>query len=154
MKTKKKIIGFLVLLLMISCALESQYSLPNDELIKSDIIGEWYPENNNNEIISILKNDDKTYRLIIKEDEETEELKSFSKTIKGYSVMNIITESKGKIKNVFYGFNVQGNTLTFSEVNDKLRNEDFKSESELLLFFEDNIERVDFFINESTLTKK
>ncbi len=154
MKAKKKIIEFLVLLLMISCALESQYSLPNDEPINPDIIGEWYPENTNNETISILKNDDKTYRLIIKEVEESEELKSFSKTIKGYSVMNIITESKGKIKNVFYGFIVQENTLTFSEVNDKLRNEDFKSESELLQFFEDNIERDDFFINESTLTKK
>lgn len=154
MKTSKNIISFLILFLMISCALESQYSLPNDELINPDIIGEWYPEKNNNETISILKNDDKTYRLIIKEDEEIEELKSFSKNIKGYSVMNVITESNGKLKNAFYGFNVQGNILTFSEVNDKLRNEDFESESELLQFFEDNIESDDFFINESSLIRK
>jgi hypothetical protein len=68
--------------------------------------------------------------------------------------MNIKTEYKNKITNVFYGFKVGGNTLVFSEVNKKLRNKEFKSETELLDFFKENISRDDFFINQIELIRK
>ena len=135
MKTNGKIfIGFLIIFLMISCALESKFSLPNDEKINPELIGKWYFAENNKETISVQKNSDETYKIILKEDQETKELISYSKTIKGFNIMNIITESNGKITNVFYGFYVQGNILTYSEVNDKLHNQDFESESKLLQF--------------------
>ena len=68
--------------------------------------------------------------------------------------MNIKTEYKNKITNVFYGFKVEGNTLIFSEVNKKLRNKEFKSQTELLEFFKENINREDFFINQTELIRK
>ncbi len=154
MKTYKNIIGLLILFLMISCALESKFGLPNDEKIKPELIGEWFFEKNSDETITILKNGEKTYKLVIKDTEQTDELISYSKTIKGFNIMNIKTEYKGKITNVFYGFNIKGNTLTYSEVNDKLRSEEFESESDLLKFFEENVDKEDFFINQIELKRK
>ena len=139
---------------MISCALESQFALPNDEKIKSELIGEWYSEKNGDERIKIIKNGEKLYTLHIIDKNETDELIAFSKTIKGISIMNVKAENKGIITNVFFGFNVKGNTLTFSEVNNKLHNEEFKSTSELLKFFEENVTKEDFFINTSELKRK
>ena len=151
----KRIIGFLILFLVISCALESKFALPNDEKIKPELIGEWYNEKNvNEETVKIIKNGEKSYTLQIIGKSETEELIAHSKTINGFSIMNIKTETKGVITNVFYGFTVKGNTLTFSEVNDKLRNEEFESESELLKFFEENVSKNDFFINPTELKRK
>ncbi|TXD84797.1 hypothetical protein ESY86_03630 [Subsaximicrobium wynnwilliamsii] len=155
MKThKKRIIGVFILFLMVSCALESQFALPNDEKINPEFIGEWYSEENDDESIKITKNGEKSYRLQVFDENETNESIAFSKTIKGFSIMNIQTETKGIITYVFYGFNVEGNTLTFSEVNDKLRHEEFESESELLRFFEENLTKEDFFINPTELKRK
>jgi hypothetical protein len=151
---KKGIIGILILFIMVSCALESQFALPNDEKIKTELIGEWYFEKNSDEGIKIMKNGEKSYNLKIVDKKETEELIGFSITIKGFSIMNVKTESKGITKNIFYGFSLNGNTLTFSEVNDKLRDEEFKSESELLKFFEENVTKEGFFINHSELKRK
>jgi len=139
---------------MISCALESKFSLPNDEKIKTELIGEWSTEKNTNEILRIEKNDDKTYKLIFVEKEKTEELIAFSKTINGFNIMNLITEYEGKVTNVFYGFNINGNALTYSEGNDKLRENNFDSETELLNFFKENVSKKGFFTNPVELRRK
>lgn len=151
---KKYIISVLLLFLFISCALESKFSLPHDEKINTELIGEWYNNDNNDVSITVVKHGKKTYKLLIKDTEETNELISYSKTIKGFEIMNIETEYNHKITNVFYGFKIKGNTLIFSEVNDKLIKKEFKSETELLDFFNQNITNKDFFINETELTRK
>ncbi|MDA9056531.1 hypothetical protein OAD49_04525 [Flavobacteriaceae bacterium] len=156
MKTyKKRIIGILILFIMVSCALESQFALPNDETIKTELIGEWISVENSDDRINIIQNGAKSYRLqIIEKTRIDEELIGFSKTINGFSIMNLKTESNGVIKNVFYGFYVKENTLTFSEVNDKLHEKEFESASELLEFFEENVSKKDFFINHLDLKRK
>lgn len=151
---KKYTLSLVILFLVISCSLESKFSLPNDENINPELIGEWYNGKNNDEKITIIKHGEKTYKLLIKNKEKTDEIISFSKTIKGFEIMNLRTEYKNKITNVFYGFKVEGNTLIFSEINKKLRNKEFKSETELLDFFKENINRDDFFINQTELTRK
>ena len=152
---KKRIIGILILFIMVSCALESQFALPKDEKIITELIGEWISVENSDDRINILKNGEKSYRLQIIEDSKIdEELIGFSKTIKGFSIMNIKTVSNGIITNVFYGFNVKENILTFSEVNDKLHDTEFKSASELLIFFKENVSKKDFFINHLDLKRK
>lgn len=154
MKTyKNRIIGLLILLVIISCALESKFGLPNDEKIKPELIGEWYHKKNSDERIIIQKNGEKTYRLLIIEKEKVEELISYSKTIKGYNIMNVKIEFEDTITNVFYGFNLKDSTLTFSRVNDKLKDGEFKSESELLEFFEENIHKEGFFIKQVELKR-
>ena len=156
MKTyKQRITGILILFIMVSCALESQFALPNDEKIIPELIGEWISVENSDDRIHIIQNGEKSYRLQIIEDTKIdEELIGFSKTINGFSIMNLKTESNGVITNVFYGFNIKGNTLTFSEVNDKLHEKEFESASELLKFFEENVSKKDFFINPLGLKRK
>jgi len=151
---KKYTLSLVILFLVISCSLESKFSLPNDENINPELIGEWHNEKDNDEKLTIIKHGEKTYKILIKDKEKTDEIISFSKTIKGFEIMNLKTEYKNKITNVFYGFKVEGNTLTFSEINEKLRNKEFKSETELLDFFKENINREDFFINPTELIRK
>ena len=144
---RKKIIGVILLFLFISCSLESKFSLPNDEKIQTDLIGEWSGQENGNELLIIEKNTDQTYKLIIVEKEKKEELIAFSKSINGFNIMNVITENDDKVTNVFYGFSIEGNTLTFSVVNEKLREGEFNSETELFNFFQENVSKKEFFIN-------
>lgn len=151
---KKYTLSLVILFLVISCSLESKFSLPNDENINPELIGEWYNGKDNDEKLTIIKHGEKTYKLLLKDKEETDEIISFSKTIKGFEIMNLKTEYKNKITNVFYGFKVEGNTLVFSEVNKKMRSKEFKSESELLVFFKENINRENFFINQTELIRK
>ena len=150
---KKYNLSLIILFLVISCSLESKFSLPNDENINTELIGEWFNEKDNSEKLTIIKYGEKTYKLLLKDKEKTDEIISFSKTIKGFEIMNLKTEYKNKITNVFYGFKVEGNTLIFSEVNKKLRSKEFESQNELLEFFKDNINREDFFINKTKLIR-
>ena len=147
-----KIIGISLIFLILSCALESKFSLPNDERIKTELIGEW--SNEDDEILRIEKNNEKTYKLITIQNGKIDESIAFSKTINGFNILNIISEYEDKKTNVFYGFNIDNNTLTYSEVNDKLRESDFKSESELLQFFQKNISKKDFFVDSVKLKRK
>jgi len=151
---KKRIIGILILFIIVSCTLESQFTLPNDEEINTELIGEWTLEKNSDNRINIIKNGEKSYRLQIIEGNEYEELIGFSKTINGFSIMNLKTEENGVITYLFYGFNVKENTLIFSEVNDKLHDDEFESQSELLQFFEENVAKEDFFTNTFELNRK
>ncbi len=155
MKIDIKIVtGIVLVFLMISCSLESKFSLPNDEKIKPELLGEWYIEKDNTVRITILKNSDISYKFLLNEKGNTEEFISFSKTIKGVNLLNIKTEYNGKTTNVFYGFNIKDNSLVLLEVNEKLRTEEFDSESDLLTFFENNIDKEDFFINPTKLKRK
>lgn len=151
---KKHALSLLILFLVISCSLESKFSLPNDENINPKLIGEWYNGKDNDEKLTIIKYGEKTYKLLLKDKEKTDEIISYSKTVNGFQIMNLKTEYKNKITNVFYGFKVEGNTLVFSEINNKLRNKEFKSKTELLDFFKENINKDDFFINQTELIRK
>ena len=151
---KKHILSLLILFLVISCSLESKFSLPNDENINPKLIGEWYIGKDNDEKLTIIKHGEKTYKLLLTVKEKTDEIISFSKTVNGFQIMNLKTEYENKITNVFYGFKVEGNTLIFSEINNKLINKEFKSKTELLNFFKENINKDDFFINQTELIRK
>lgn len=151
---KKNILNFLLLFLLIGCTLESKFGLPNDEKINAKLIGEWYYEKSNDEKIIVSKEDEKTYKLILKDKEKTEELISYSKTIEGYEIMNVKTVNDKEVTNTFYGFKVKRNTLFFSEVNRKLSTKEFKSEKELLDFFKNNIKKKDFFTDKTKLKRK
>ena len=150
----KKIIGLFTLFLLLSCALESEFALPNDENIIPELIGEWYNVKNNLGTIKIQQDGEKNYKLFIEEDDEIKEVNSFSKRIKGYNIMNVKTEYSGKTFYMFFGITLHGDVLTFSEVNDQLHSKEFKSETELLKFFENNIERENFFVNSVEMKRK
>ncbi|MDG1141371.1 MAG: hypothetical protein P8P72_07915 [Flavobacteriaceae bacterium] len=134
-KHTNKIIGISIIFLIVSCSLESVFSLPNDEKIKTELIGEWFYGKNSEAIIRIEKNNKKTYKLILDENGKTEELIAFSKTINGFNIMILINDFDGDSIYEYYGFTIDDKTLTYSEVNKNFRESDFSSETDLLNFF-------------------
>jgi hypothetical protein len=152
-KHTNKIIGISIIFLIVSCSLESVFSLPNDEQIKTELIGEWFYGKNSEAIIRIEKNNKKTYKLILDENGKTEELIAFSKTINGFNIMILINDFDGDSIYEYYGFTIDDKTLTYSEVNKNFRESDFSSETDLLNFFQKNVTKKDFFINPNVLKR-
>ena len=152
-KHTNKIIGISIIFLIVSCSLESVFSLPNDEKIKTELIGEWFYGKNSEAIIRIEKNNKKTYKLILDENGKTEELIAFSKTINGFNIMILINYFDGDSIYEYYGFTIDDKTLTYSEVNKNFRESDFSSETDLLNFFQKNVTKKDFFINPNVLKR-
>ena len=152
-KHTNKIIGISIIFLIVSCSLESVFSLPNDEKIKTELIGEWFYGKNSEAIIRIEKNNKKTYKLILDENGKTEELIAFSKTINGFNIMILINDFDGDSIYEYYGFTIDDKTLTYSEVNKNFRESDFSSETDLFNFFQKNVTKKDFFINPNVLKR-
>jgi hypothetical protein len=148
---KTKIYGLLILFLIISCALESKFGLPNDEKINTELIGIWYDGKTPNEYVIIKPSGEMKYKLILG---DSTELISYSKKIKGFNILNVISDYKGTKINTFYGFELKNDTLEFSEVNKEMRKIDFNSQNELINFFNENINKNEFFINPVKLIKK
>ena len=153
MKTTKYILSLFILLIAMSCALESKYALPNDELINTNLLGDWYGPEETDGFVRISKRTDKTYTITFFENDEKRVSQAFSKSIKGYNILNLITTYDNKITNTFFGFTVNGNSLTYFEVNRALKKDGFSSKKELLNFFEKNISKEDFFQDPIELRK-
>ena len=150
---KKIIFSLLIVFLLISCALESKFGLPNDEKINKNLINTWYSLNSPKDSLLINKKGDFKYEIILSG--ENEIIQGYTKKIKGITIMNLIVEDgKGGKINAFYGIKIKKDTLEYSEVSDKLRKTDFSSQKELTNYFEKNITRTDFFINPERLIRK
>jgi len=155
MKTTKYILSLFILLITMSCALESKYALPNEELINTNLLGDWYGPEDPDNFVRISKRTDKTYTVTVFEKDEKQVVsQAFSKSIKGYNILNLITTTDDKSTNIFVGFTVNGNSLTYFDVTNKLREDDFSSKKELLDFFENHISNEGFFQDPIELKKK
>ena len=154
MKTTKYILSLFILLIAMSCALESKYALPNEELINTNLLGDWYGPEDPDNFVRISKRTDKTYTVTVFEKDEKQAVsQAFSKSIKGYNILNLITTYDDKTTNTFFGFTVNGNSLTYFDVNRALKKDGFSSKKELLDFFEKNISKEDFFQDPIELKK-
>lgn len=152
-ENEKKITGILILLVLMSCALESKFGLPNDEKIDKNLIGVWGVMNNTKDSLEIKNKGDFRFEIVISGEKEV--IQGYTKKIKGFTILNLIVDDeKGGKLNMFYGVRIKNDTLEFSEVTDKLRKTDFNSQKELIRFFERNISRTDFFINPERLIRK
>ena len=60
---KKIIFSILTLLLIISCALESKFGLPNDEKVNKNLIDVWYLFDNKKDSLIINKKTDFIYAI-------------------------------------------------------------------------------------------
>ena len=140
-------------LLVLSCALESKYALPKKETIDPALLGTWAftTDDGTDEFLRIEAKDDMTYKIILEDDV----VLAHTATIKGHRIMNLIeSEDEDQKPNIFYGFELKRNKLTIMEVTDQLKVDDFGSQQELIQFFNDNIDRTDFFINPDVLKRK
>ncbi|QXP77919.1 MULTISPECIES: hypothetical protein [Winogradskyella] len=147
---KNKIFSLFFLVLIVSCALESKFGLPNDEKINTELIGTWL-DIKTNETLLIKKNNEMSYKLI---PNDSTELISYSKKIKGFNILNMVTNGNGVKTNSFFGFELRNDTLEFSEVNKNLKKTDFNSQAELIKFFNENIDKKGFFINPTIVIRE
>ena len=147
---KNKIFSLFFLVLIVSCALESKFGLPNDEKINTELIGTWL-DIKTNETLLIKKNNEMSYKLI---PNDSTELISYSKKIKGFNILNMVTNGNGVKTNSFFGFELRNDTLEFSEVNKDLKKTDFNSQAELIKFFNENIDKKGFFINPTIVIRE
>ena len=142
----KKIVSlFIISLVLVSCALESEYSLPKDTKKDRKLFGVWHPNNAKGSLI-FKANKNKTFMVIMINDEgktDTLSTKSFVSPIKNYKIINLVGESDGKTVNAFYGYRVSKNSFNFRDV--KKIKQKFTSKDDLLNYFENNIDKKDFF---------
>ena len=137
-------IGF-VLLVLTGCTLESKFGLPKKDKIDSELLGVWTTPcivNQDSDTLKINALDDFNYQLIF---DTNEELKAYSLKIKQYNIINIISTTGSN--NLFYGYEVEKDTLRFYEVNPELLKDEITSEKELTDFFLENIDKHNFFMN-------
>lgn len=166
---KRLFLGILVSLMITSCVLNSQFSLPNDEPINEQLLGKWYLKANPDDFITIEKKDTFNYNIILKESDSTRTYRAHTKTIKGITILCMIYPSDADDLFRFFSVKVINNKLTYADVNGDLRKqdfestnevnavyveEDFKSNDELLAYFEENIKRKEFFDDETVLKRK
>ena len=145
---KKYIVPLLALsLLIFACTLESQFGLPNDEPVTTELYGTWIGVDEDDKLL-IEPLNEKQYRLVI---QDTIPLTAYSKTIKGVRVLDIFLPDEEQTTHVFYGFEVYTDSLRFWEVTEKLNEDDFESSKALFQFFKKNIKRPDFLLNGTVL---
>jgi hypothetical protein len=139
------------LLVVVSCTLESKFSLPKTETIDAKLLGNWHlkSDNDSEDLILIEAYDEITYKITLNNDI----LLAYSATFKGHRIMNIIDESNEKL-NIFYGFILKKDKLRIMEVSDQINQEDFNSQKELVDFFEKNVSHPDFFVNPDVMKRK
>jgi hypothetical protein len=139
--------------------LESKYALPNDQKINKGLLGDWMLENSGEDPSIFLQKatfvatSDLTYQLIIKDGDKTEKFECFTKTFDDVEILNIKIVYKGNATNAFYGYKVKDEVLTFFEVKERLNEKEFNSTDELVSYFEENINKEDFFMEKTKLVR-
>jgi len=156
----KKVVSIIVLtFLLVSCALESEFSLPNNQLTSRDLLGTWHPKGEKGDLI-FKANSDNTFSVTMIDDKGEKTIISpnaYTSIINNYSLLNLVHTSKdGKKSNIFYGYRLSTNNFSFRPVNDKFSDIKISSNEELLNYFEENISKKDFFEdwNEEQFQKK
>lgn len=132
-------------LVITGCTLESKFGLPKKDKIDNELLGVWTTPcivNQDSDTLKINALDDFNYQLIF---DTNEELKAYSLKIKQYNIINIISTTGSN--NLFYGYEVEKDTLRFYEVNPELLKDEITSEKELTDFFLENIDKHNFFMN-------
>ena len=151
----KKIIQlFAILFILQGCSLESKFGLPISTENYTYLIGTYFDKKSEVKItIETTKNNHFSLKMYEKDRENFEELKFYVSKIKNHHIINIYYKENDKTTNIFYGFRLKDRKLYFSEVTDKIRKNDFKSDDDLLSFFEKNVENDGFFHSEEYLIK-
>ena len=132
-------------LVITGCTLESKFGLPKKDKIDNELLGVWTTPcivNQDSDTLKINALDDFNYQLIF---DTNEVLKAYSLKIKQYNIINIISTTGSN--NLFYGYEVEKDTLRFYEVNPELLKDEITSEKELTDFFLENIDKYNFFMN-------
>lgn len=141
---KKIVLLIISFVFLISCSLESEFSLKNNENVKDKLLGVWKVDGK--DALEFKKKSAKVYDVYFIEGNKKERLTLFTSTIKGVKYFNL-TDSK---MNTFYKYEFKDGKLYVYGITKKYRNTKFKSQKELLKFLKKNGKKDDFFDVKST----
>lgn len=143
----KKGVAIVFTIVAFSCTLQSKFSLPNNQNIDANLIGNWIHYESPNDTIVIDKKNEKSYHVVIDNCNQTT---AFSYKINNYNIMTLIDDNN----HLFYGFDCKGDSLKIMKINKALRHEDFNSQKDLIYFFKNHINDSNFFLEPIYLIKQ
>jgi len=142
----KKIVFIVVALaLLVSCALESEYSLPKNKRIYKELLGTWHPIDAKGDLF-FKKNKDKTFSIIMIDDKKEATVISsnaFTSKIKNHKLIIIVNSDENKTINSFYEYRISKGKFSYRAV--RKVDKKFTSDKDLLHYFEENIDKDGFF---------
>lgn len=148
------LVAFFTISLVLSCTLESEYALPNNEKIMPELLGEWKSSENANEVLKFSKKNDKIYHVLFNvNNDKNNEMTAYLHTIEDHVILNLIETKDNKTTNMFHKVSVSDDQLTYYEVNTKIAKSEINSQKELLQYFKNNIHKEDFFINPNVVNR-
>ena len=152
----------LVLLVLTGCPYESRVALGDskDEKIDTSLIGEWYSVDNKTDTMNInIHNFNSTEYLIeynetrLSSKKPTTLLRGFISKIGNYRILNI-NEIEVDSKYTFFKYDLDGDKLKIAYVSDNFNKTQFDTESKIYKYFEENIDKKDFFEDVVIFKKK
>lgn len=141
----------LMFVIVLSCTLTSKFGLPNTQKIDRELLGTWTTPcivNQESDTLTISTYNEYQYQLLF---DTKEKMNAYSYSIKQYQIINILSNINQQ--NMFYGYEVEKDTLRFFEVNPELLQKDVHSTSQLVDFFHQNIDKPNFFMNACVMVK-
>ena len=142
----KKIVFIIVAtVLLMSCTLESEFSLPKDKRIDKELLGTWHPIDSKGSLI-IKKAKNKTFSItMIDEKGKTTVISpnAFTPKINNHKLINLVSMDEGKVINSFYEYKIVDEKFRYREV--RKTKQKFTSNKDLLNYFTNNIDKEGFF---------
>lgn len=142
---KKLLFIITTLILLVSCALESEYTLPKNKRIYKELLGTWHPIDAKGDLI-FKKNKNKTFSIImIDEKGKTTVIssKAFTSKIKNHKLIILVNTVEKKTINSFYEYRLIKNKFSYRAV--RKVDKKFISDKDLLNYFIENIDNNNFF---------
>jgi hypothetical protein len=142
---KKSLFTIFTLALLVSCALESEYSLPKDKRIYEELLGTWHPIDAKGSLV-FKKNKGKIFSVTMVDEKGKLTLVSpaaFTAKVKNYKLIVLVNTDEGKTINSFYEYRIFKNKFSYRAV--RKVDKKFTSDKDLLYYFTENIDKEGFF---------
>jgi len=140
-------ISILISIFLFSCTLESEFSLTDKQIVAKDLFGIWVV-NDGSEKLVIRSNTDHTFTVTVFDKNNKKEILSknaYIANINGYNIINLKSIKDKKTINAFYGYRINNGKLYYRGINDSFSDNKFTSSQDLEIYFNDNIDKKDFF---------
>lgn len=140
-------ISILISIFLFSCTLESEFGLTDKQIVDKKLFGIWVV-NDGSEKLVIQSNANHTLTVKVFDENNKKEILSknaYIANINGYNIINLKSIKDKKTVNAFYSYRISNGKLYYRGVNDKLIDKNFTSSQDLETYFNNNIDRKNFF---------
>ena len=139
--------SFLIITILFSCTLESEFSLPNNNFIATELFGIWSVTDGSEKLV-IQQNKEQTFTVTLFDKNNKKEIISknaYITKINGYQIIILPRVKDNKTIYAFYGYRINNGELRYREINPSFANIKITSSEELLSYFKKHIDKKDFF---------